>query len=92
MLRFYAQHWDCHYPTLAEPPQRRYSSMIRDPEWVAFVRGLVARGTRPIAVRKRQWADFLRFATRSGPKLLRFWYQQSRFSAAHRSPHLEGLT
>jgi glycosyltransferase involved in cell wall biosynthesis len=83
LLRFYAQHWDRHYPTLAEPPQRRYLPKTRDPEWVAFVRKQAARGWRPIAVRKRQWADFLRFGGRSGPKLVRLWYQQWRSSGAH---------
>jgi glycosyltransferase involved in cell wall biosynthesis len=91
MLRFYAQHWDRHYPTLAEPPQRRYLSKTRDPEWVAFVRRSTARGKRSITVRRRQWAAFLRFGGRSGPKLLRLWYQQLRSSGAKPVRQSQGL-
>jgi glycosyltransferase involved in cell wall biosynthesis len=91
MLRFYAQHWDHHYPTLAEPPQRCYLSKVRDPEWVASVRRSATRGTRPVAVRRRQWADFLRFAGRSGPKLVRLWYQQWRSAGSGRVSSAEGV-
>ena len=75
VVRFYAQHWDHRYAALAEAPQRRYFAHMRDPRWCERVRAASAPGPRGLAVRGRQWRDFARFALRSGPKLLRFWYE-----------------
>jgi glycosyltransferase involved in cell wall biosynthesis len=91
MLRFYAQHWDRHYATLPEPPQRRYLMRTCDPQWVASVRRSAARGRRSLAVRWRQWVAFLRFGSRSGPKLVRLWYQQLRSAGAKPVRHSQGL-
>jgi glycosyltransferase involved in cell wall biosynthesis len=81
VVRFYALHWEHHYAALAEPPQRRYLAALRDPAWVRQVRTAAAPGRRAPSVRARQWRDFGRFALRSGPKLLRFWYE-ARLPAA----------
>jgi glycosyltransferase involved in cell wall biosynthesis len=76
VLRFYAQHWDRRYETLCEAPQRRYLEYLRDPEWRESLRRRAAPGPRPLSIRRRQWADFFRFAIASGPKFLRFWWQR----------------
>jgi len=44
VLRFYAQHWDDHYASLATPPQQRYVQLLRDPEWCAALRRRAAAG------------------------------------------------
>ena len=75
VVRFYALHWERHYRGLAEAPQRRYLAALRDAEWCRRVRAAAAPGPRPLAVRARQWRDCGRFALRSGPKLIRFWYE-----------------
>jgi glycosyltransferase involved in cell wall biosynthesis len=76
LLRFYAQTWDSHYERLA-PPQARYIEMVSDPRWREAVdRSLESpRGWR---VRVAQLADFKAFALRSGPKFVRFWYENLR--------------
>jgi glycosyltransferase involved in cell wall biosynthesis len=76
VLRFYALHWDAHYAELAAPPQQRYLPRIADPAWCARLRAAAAPGARPLAVRRRQCADAWRFAVRSGPKFVRFWYER----------------
>lgn len=76
VLRFYAQHWDERYTLLKEPPQKRYIARLQDPEWCSTVRHAAASGARSLAARRNQWRDFLLFGVRSGPKFLRFWYQQ----------------
>jgi len=76
VLRFYALHWDAHYAGLAAPPQQRYLERLADPTWRAAVHAAAAPGPRSLAVRRRQWADFARFAVRSGPKFARFWYER----------------
>lgn len=78
MLRFYAAWWDDWYPRLPAPPQARFLERLADPAWVAALRAATAPGRRPLAVRRQQVADFLGFARRSGPKLLRFWYERAR--------------
>jgi glycosyltransferase involved in cell wall biosynthesis len=75
VVRFYALHWDRRYAALPEPPQRRYVGVVQDAAWRRRVRAAAAPGRRSPAVRARQWRDFTRFALRSGPKLLRFWYE-----------------
>ena len=75
VVRFYALHWDHHYAALAAPPQRHYLAHLQDAEWRRRVRAAAAPGRRAPAIRARQWRDFARFTLRSGPKLLRFWYQ-----------------
>lgn len=75
VVRFYALHWDHRYAALPEPPQRRYLNLMRDAAWRRRVRTAAAPGPRSPAVRARQWRDFGRFALRSGPKLIRFWYE-----------------
>jgi glycosyltransferase involved in cell wall biosynthesis len=75
VVRFYAQHWDHRYAALTEPPQRRYLAVVQDAAWRQRVRAAGAPGRRSPAVRVRQWRDFTRFALRSGPKLIRFWYE-----------------
>jgi glycosyltransferase involved in cell wall biosynthesis len=82
VLRFYAQHWDAHYAGLAEVPQRRYLTRLADPEWREQVRRRATPGPRGMAVRWRQWTDFARFAVRSGPKFVRFWYERARYATA----------
>jgi glycosyltransferase involved in cell wall biosynthesis len=81
VLRFYAQHWDARYADLAAPPQPRYLERLADPAWCAQVRNAAAPGRRGAAVRRRQWADFTRFAVRSGPKFVRFWYERAVHAA-----------
>jgi glycosyltransferase involved in cell wall biosynthesis len=76
VLRFYAQHWDGRYGALAEAPQRRYLPLLADPAWRERLREAARRGPRPWSVRREQWADFLRFGLRSGPKFARFWFQK----------------
>jgi len=82
VLRFYAQHWDGHYDRAAPPPQARYLPRLADPAWRAAVRAAAQPGRRPFAVRRRQCADFTRFAMRSGPKFARFWLQRHRHPAS----------
>jgi len=84
VLRFYALHWDARYAGLAAPPQQRYLPCVADPAWCERLRTAAAPGPRGLAVRRRQWADFCRFALRSGPKFVRFWYE--RFTA-HAAGH-----
>lgn len=76
VLRFYALHWDAHYGGLSAPPQARYLERLADPAWREQVRAAAAPGARSLAVRRRQWADLARFALRSGPKFVRFWYER----------------
>lgn len=76
VLRFYAQHWDERYRLLDEPPQRRYAMKLQDPEWCRSVRSAAGSPGRSFSARRRQWRDLLHFGVRSGPKFLRFWYQQ----------------
>jgi len=92
VLRFYALHWDAHYDGLNAPPQQRYLAALADPAWRAQVRAAAAPGRRDSAVRRRQWADFARFALCSGPKFARFWYERTahgtgRDIAGHRLSH-----
>lgn len=75
VVRFYAQHWDHRYAALPEPPQRRYLTVVQDADWRRRVRAACVPGRRSAAARARQWRDFSRFALRSGPKLIRFWYE-----------------
>lgn len=92
VLRFYAQHWDAHYGRLA-PPQPAYLARLGDAEFRAAVRAAAAPGRRSAAVRRRQLADFTRFAVRSGPKFLRFWYERATYGAdgaAERHPAERG--
>jgi glycosyltransferase involved in cell wall biosynthesis len=76
LLRFFARHWSSLYRDLPEPPQRRYLSSLQDPDFVSSVRRMGAESRRSFAVRRRQWADCLRFAARSGPSFLRFAWQR----------------
>jgi glycosyltransferase involved in cell wall biosynthesis len=85
VLRFYALHWDTHYARLDSPPQRRYLAAIADPAWRARVRAAAAPGPRQLAVRRRQWADFTRFALHSGPKFVRFWYERAAYGDGRNS-------
>jgi glycosyltransferase involved in cell wall biosynthesis len=86
VVRFYAQHWDHHYAALPAPPQRRYLEIVQDEAWRRRMRGASAPGPRSLAVRRRQWRDFLRFALRSGPKLARFWYEARRPASRSADP------
>ena len=81
-LRFYAQHWDAHYAALDAPPQQRYLERLSDAAWRARVRAAAVPGARRLAVRRRQWTDVVRFAVRSGPKFVRFWYERWASHAA----------
>ena len=83
VLRFYAQHWDPHYAEFAAPPQQRYLARLVDPAWRELVREAARPGPRSLAVRWRQWADFTRFALRSGPKFVRFWYERAAHAAGN---------
>jgi glycosyltransferase involved in cell wall biosynthesis len=78
VLRFYAQHWDHRNADVAVAPQRKYLALLADAQWVRRLRASCASGPRTLKVRAGQWADFLRFGIRSGPKFVRFWYQRSR--------------
>jgi glycosyltransferase involved in cell wall biosynthesis len=71
LLRFYAARWDGRYAGIARPPQEKYLALLRDPEWRADVRRLAASRTRSLPVRAGQFADFLSFAARSGPRFAR---------------------
>ncbi len=72
LLRFFAAEWDARYAGLPEPPQGRYLARIRDSEWLRELRGRVVNEPRGIPARAGQIRDFLRFASRSGPKFARF--------------------
>jgi glycosyltransferase involved in cell wall biosynthesis len=85
-LRFYAAWWDGEYARCAEPPQVRYLERLADPTWCEALRAAARPGPRGLAVRRRQAADFLGFARRSGPKLLRFWYERTRSHDRARPP------
>jgi len=76
VLRFYAQHWDERYTLLQESPQKRYVTKLLDPEWCKRVRSDATSSECTFTARRKQWRDFLTFGVRSGPKFLRFWYQQ----------------
>lgn len=79
VLRFFAQHWQHLYPGLSEPPQARYLPRVGDPAWIAGLRAQASEANRRGDVRRRQWADFLRFAVRSGPRFLRYlWERRGR--------------
>ena len=78
VLRFYSLHWDPWYPRLAEVPQARYLEQLRDPVWRAQLARETAPGPRTPRVRRRQWLDFFRFASRSGGSYLRFLWQRRR--------------
>lgn len=78
VLRFYAAWWDDRYARLPQPPQAVFLERLADPAWCEALRAAARPGRRPLAVRWRQAADFLGFAGRSGPKLLRFWYERAR--------------
>jgi glycosyltransferase involved in cell wall biosynthesis len=86
VLRFYAQHWDDHYPHVGAAPQQRYLARLAEPGWREQVRGAAAPGRRGLAIRRRQLADFARFALRSGPKFVRFWYERSTYAADTQPP------
>jgi glycosyltransferase involved in cell wall biosynthesis len=79
VLRFYAMHWDRQYSNLAEPPQARYVDRLRDDEWIERLRQSTRPRQRSLAVRRRQWHDFMTFGIRSGPKFARFWLQKWRW-------------
>lgn len=72
VLRFYAIHWDDNYGRCGEPPQKRYLDKLQNAEWCRSVRQAAAPGRRSLAVRRRQWGDFLLFGLRSGPKFAQF--------------------
>ena len=82
VIRFYAQHWEDRYSALDPPPQRDYLARLGDPEWCRRVRSLAEERRRPLAVRLRQWRDFLRFGLSSGPKLARYSLQTIRGGAS----------
>jgi glycosyltransferase involved in cell wall biosynthesis len=84
VVRFYALHWDARYGALPAPPQQRYLAKVANPAWREALRAAAAPGARTLAVRRRQWADFFRFALRSGPKFLRFWYERFTSHGAER--------
>ena len=79
VLRFYALHWEKHYKRLDAPPQQRYLAALADPVWRARLRAAAAPGRRDLVVRRRQCADFARFAIHSGPKFVRFWYERALY-------------
>ena len=87
VLRFYAQHWEDHYQRCGAPPQRRYLAQLGEPDWRQQVRAAAAPGRRGLAIRRRQIADFGRFALRSGPKFIRFWYERSTHAPDTEPPH-----
>jgi glycosyltransferase involved in cell wall biosynthesis len=76
VLRFYAQHWDGRYASIAEPLQRRYVAALGDEAWREALRERARSRGHDLATRRRQWGDFARFGLRSGPKFARFWYQK----------------
>jgi len=76
VLRFYALQWDHHYGSCSEPPQKHFLEKLQSPEWCRSVRQATAPGRRSLAVRRRQWRDFLLFGLRSGPKFAQFVYHR----------------
>jgi glycosyltransferase involved in cell wall biosynthesis len=89
VLRFYAQHWDHRYASLAEgPPQKRYLDKLSDAAWRQAIREAAATCGRPLGVRKRQCLDFLLFGIRSGPKFVRFWLQKTTSHGPSEVPHV----
>lgn len=82
VLRFYALHWEARYGDLDAPPQREYLDKLGDPEWCRRVREKIRQPRRTSEVRYRQLRDFLRFGARSGPRLVRYWYEWMRRATA----------
>lgn len=78
VLRFYAMHWDEHYSKLEAPPQAAYVERLRAAGWTEQLRHEAQPRRRSLAVRRRQWQDFMNFGIRSGPKFARFWLQKWR--------------
>ena len=76
LVRFYARHWDGRYRAGVAPPQAAYEPRVADPSWRESTRELSRRGPRGPAVRLRQWRDFARFGSQSGPKFLRFLWER----------------
>jgi glycosyltransferase involved in cell wall biosynthesis len=85
VVRFYAQHWQHLYAGLPEPPQTRYLPLVADPAWRDDLRRRAASSERDLETRRRQAADFTRFAARSGPRFLRYlWERRGRAAARAR--------
>lgn len=83
LLRFYADHWDRHYPALSEPPQKRYLALLQDPDWRVALREASARPGRSMRNRLRQWRDFVTVGARAAPRFLHFWRQRARIARSN---------
>jgi hypothetical protein len=77
-LRFFARHWDRHYASLREPPQKRYLERVADLAWRRELMALAQGRARPWSVRRRQFRDFFAFGLGSGPRFVRFWIDYVR--------------
>lgn len=76
VLRFYAQTWDGRYDPERVAPQEAYWHHLQDAAWCDAFRAAAIRGGRGARVRGQQARDFLAFAVKSGPKFVRFGWQQ----------------
>ena len=85
ILRFYAIHWDKRYQDLEHPPQGRYVRLVREEEWMTAVRKAAA-GPCDRGSRRRQVRDFLLFGLRSGPRFVRFGWEQLVSRNTRRAP------
>lgn len=75
ILRFYALHWDGQYSRMAVPPQSIYFLKVGDRAWIESLR---RAATLPCSwrSRRRQIRDFVQFGVRSGPRFIRFCWEQ----------------